>query len=186
MTQNSTTFATKPMTDSSGSGPDLAHPDRVTVEKLKVLQDYIVVRPLAVPSKMAGSRIHMAETSTERERSHRGIVLSVGPGDWNEPGTQLVPMRVDVGDLVFYGKYAGTEERIGTQLVLVMREAELRFAVPPGKYQLVEHEDARFDHLVEDWCDVCHGIPEEEAAKQRLELEREALRLTHAEELNRE
>lgn len=159
------------------SGPNPLDPDRVTVEKLKVLHDYLVIRPLAVPSKLAGSRIHMAETSSERERSHRGIVLAVGPGDFNEPGTALVPMTIEAGDLVFFGKYAGTEERVGADLVLVMRESETRFCVPEGKYKLVEHGDPKLDHLVEDWCEVCHGVPEEEAAAARLELEREAHRL---------
>lgn len=159
------------------SGPNLQHDDRVTVQKLKVLADFLVVRPLAVPSKMAGQRMHMPDSAGERERSHRGIVVATGPGDWNEPGTALVPMTIETGDLVFFGKYAGTEERIGVDVVLVMRESECRFCVAEGRYQLVSHDDAKLDHLIEDWCEICHGIPETEAAKEALEIERETRRL---------
>lgn len=159
------------------AGPNLQDPDRVTVEKLKVLHDYIVVRSLAVPSKMAGALLHMPDTAGEREKSHRGIVIAMGPGDFNEPGTALVPMTLEVGDLVFFGKYAGTEERVGTDVVLVMREQECRFCVPEGKYKLVTHDDPKLDHLVEDYCEVCHGVPEEQAAAERLALEREARQL---------
>jgi chaperonin GroES len=155
-------------------GPDVNHPDRVTVEKLKVLHDYVVVRPLAPPSKKG--LIHIAETSAERERSHRGVVLAVGAGDWNEAGTALVPMTIEAGDLVFFGKYAGTLEEFGGAEVLVMRERELRLAISEGRYQLVEHPEApKLAHLVEDWCEVCHGKPLEEAAAAELARQREEL-----------
>lgn len=159
----------------AATGPDVNHADAVRVEKLRILHDYVVVRPLAVPSKKHGGMIHLAETSQERERSHRGIVLQLGPGDWNEPGTARVPMSVQVGDLVFFGKFAGTEEEIGGRGVLVMRESECRMSVPAGAFQVVEHNNPKLDHLVEDWCEVCHGIPLEQAAKEALALEREAL-----------
>jgi chaperonin GroES len=154
-------------------GPDLQHPDRVTVEKLQLLHDYLVVRPLAVPSKKG--RFHMPETASERERSHRGVVLAIGPGDFNEPGTARVPMSIRVDDLVFFGKFSGTEEEVGGHTVLVMRESECRMSVAAGAYRIVSHEDARFDHLVEDWCEICHGIPLEQAAREQLALEREQL-----------
>jgi len=30
----------------------------------------------------------------------KGIVKAVGPGQWNQAGTELIPMRVKVGELV--------------------------------------------------------------------------------------
>lgn len=134
---------------------DVNDPTAVTIAKLKILHDYLVVRPLAPPSKKQGSLMHMPGTAAERERSSRGIVLVVGPGDWNEPGTARMPMSIAVGDLVFFGKYAGTEEEIGGAKVLVMREPECRMSVPAGAFQVVTHESAALDHLVEDYCDVC-------------------------------
>jgi chaperonin GroES len=161
----------------AAAGPDPQHPDRVTVDRLQVFFDFLIVRALATSAKNAGGVMFIPDTAGERERSQRGIVLAVGPGDWNEAGTALVPMNVQVGDLVFFGKYAGTEEELDGERVLVMRESELRFCVRDGRYRLVEHDDHRFDHLVEDWCPVCHGVPVEQAAAERLALEREAQRL---------
>lgn len=130
-------------------------PSAVTVDKLRILHDFLVVRPLAAPSKKLGSLMHMPGTATERERSSRGIVLVVGPGDWNEAGTARVPMTAQVGDLVFFGKYAGTEEEVGGKTVLVMREPECRMSVPAGDFTVVAHEDSKHDHLAEDYCDIC-------------------------------
>lgn len=168
-----TSSETTTMTPPAADEPNPAHPDRVTVAKLQLLHDYLVVRPLAVPSKKG--RFHMPETASERERSHSGIVLAVGPGDFNEPGTARVPMSVAVGDLVFFGKFSGTEEAVGGATVLVMRESECRLRVPAGAFAVVQHEDERFDHLVEDWCEICHGIPLEQAARTELAREREQL-----------
>lgn len=167
------------MTESSVLTPAAPehHPNRITLDKLTLLADFIVVKPLAVPSRFAGSKIHMADTASERERSHSGVVIAVGPGDFNEKGTALVPMTIEPGDLVFYGKYSGTEERIGLDVVLVMRESECRFCVRAGKFELVTHDDPKLDHLVESWCEACHGQPEEDAARERLAIEREQLRL---------
>lgn len=160
---------------SAPQGPDPTHPHRVTLEKLQVLHDYLVIRPLAPPSKKAGALLFMAETAAERERSHRGVVLAIGPGDWNEEGTARTPMSIAPGALVFFGKYAGTEEEIGGGSVIVMREAECRFCVPAGHYDVVQHpENPKLAHLVEDWCDVCYGVPTEKA-KTELEAERAAL-----------
>jgi chaperonin GroES len=154
-------------------GPNVNHPRAVTLDKLRILHDFVVVRPLAPPSKAHGGLVHMPEIAQERERSHRGIVVVCGPGDWNEYGTARVPMTVRPGDLVFFGKYAGTQESVGGQSVLVMREPECRMSVPSGNFELVLHDDAKLDHLVEDWCEVCHGIPLEQASAERLALERE-------------
>jgi chaperonin GroES len=155
--------------------PDTQHPSAVTVDKLALLHDYVVVRPLAVPAKKAGGLLHLPEASSERERSHRGIVLAVGPGDWNEPGTARVPMSIAPGDLAFFGKYSGTEEEVGGHTVLVMRESEIRLRVQAGAFAIVVHDNPKLDHLVEDWCEVCHGVPLEQAAAERLALEREQL-----------
>lgn len=166
------TQVVEPPQTSAPTGPDPNHPDRVTIDRLDVLHDYLVVRPLAPPSKKAGGLLHMPEIAQERERSHRGIVLALGPGDFNEPGTARMPMTIGVGDLVFFGKFSGTEEEVGGRTVLVMRESELRFCVRAGMFATVEHENPKFDHLIEDWCDICHGVPLEQAAAERLELER--------------
>lgn len=153
------------------SGPNINHPKRVRTESLKVLHDYLVVRPLAVPDRKHGSLMVMPGTASARDRSSSGIVVATGPGDWNETGTARVPMSIHVGDLAFFGKYAGTDEEFEGESVLVMREAECRLAVPAGDFELVVHEDPRLNHLIETWCEVCHGAD----ARQELAAAREEL-----------
>lgn len=152
-------------------GPNPTHPKRVTAQTLRLQHDYVLVRPLAPPLKRAGGRMFMPESAGERERNSRGVVLAVGPGDYNQIGTSRLPVEIQPGDLVFFGKYAGTDEEFDGQRLLVMRETEIRLTVPALQFEVVEHEDAKLNHLVEDWCDVCYGDPEAEA-KERLETAR--------------
>lgn len=159
-------FSTEPL------GPDPEHPMRVTPQKLRLLHDYVLVQPLAAPVKKG--LLFMPENAGVRERNSRGLVLAVGPGDYNQAGTAIVPMSVQVGDLVMFGKYSGTEEEFDGQTVLAMRETECRLSVPAGAFEVVRHEDPKHHHLVEDFCTICYGDPEAEAAA-RLEEEREKL-----------
>ena len=39
-------------------------------------------------------------------------VIAVGPGRFNEAGTERIPMDVKAGDKVIYSKYGGTEVKI--------------------------------------------------------------------------
>ena len=54
----------------------------------------------------------------------QGEVLAVGPGARNEDG-DLVPMSVQVGDRVLFGKWSGTEVKIDDEEVLIMKESDL-------------------------------------------------------------
>jgi chaperonin GroES len=54
----------------------------------------------------------------------QGEVLAVGPGARNEDG-ELVPMSVQVGDRVLFGKWSGTEVKIDDEEVLIMKESDL-------------------------------------------------------------
>jgi chaperonin GroES len=160
-----------------------AHPtgSAVSLEKLKLLADYLCVSPLAVSAKNAGGELYIPETASARERSQRGVVLAVGPGDWRDDGVARVLPEVNVGDLVFFGKYSGTEEELGGRTVLIMRESECRIRVSAGDFAIVEHEDPKLNHLVEDFCEVCHK-PEADAAADRLaEMRREFVEAGHKE-----
>lgn len=163
-----------PMTPTSDRpGPDLNHPQRVTPARLRLLHDYLAVRPLAVSTRNAGGSLFIPDNAGARERSQRGVVVSVGPGEFTDAGVRL-PMSIKAGDLVFFGKYAGTEEDFGGRSLLIMRETECRVSVPAGEFVTIEHENPKLDHLVEDYCEACHGDPDAEA-RVRLEEERAKL-----------
>jgi chaperonin GroES len=61
---------------------------------------------------------------TAKEKPQRGRVLAVGPGALNEQG-QRVPLDVAEGDEVIFSKYGGTEIKLGTDEVLILRESDV-------------------------------------------------------------
>jgi len=58
------------------------------------------------------------------EKPVKGEVLAVGKGKILDNG-KLYPLEVKAGDKVLYGKYAGTEIKIGDEKLLVMRENDI-------------------------------------------------------------
>ena len=67
---------------------------------------------------------------TAKEKPQRGKVLAVGPGARDEDG-DYIKMDVEVGDEVIFSKYGGTEIRVGTEDVLILRESDVLAKVVP-------------------------------------------------------
>ena len=61
---------------------------------------------------------------TAKEKPQRGRVIAVGPGSRNDKG-ELVPLEVSAGDEVIFSKYGGTEIKVGTDDVLILRESDV-------------------------------------------------------------
>ena len=61
---------------------------------------------------------------TAKEKPQRGKVLSVGPGARDDNG-QHIAMDVAQGDEVIFSKYGGTEIKVGTDDVLILRESDV-------------------------------------------------------------
>ena len=61
---------------------------------------------------------------TAKEKPQRGRVLAVGPGARNEEG-KYVEMDVAEGDEIIFSKYGGTEIKLGTEDVLILRESDV-------------------------------------------------------------
>jgi chaperonin GroES len=80
------------------------------------LHDRVIVKPAAAEEKTAGGIII---PDTAKEKPQRGTVVAAGPGKKDEPVT------VKAGDIVLYGKYAGTEIQIDGQDLLIMRESDI-------------------------------------------------------------
>ena len=68
---------------------------------------------------------------TAKEKPQRGRVLAVGPGARNDKG-EVVPMEVGEGDEIIFSKYGGTEIKLGTDDVLVLRETDVLAKVVGG------------------------------------------------------
>ena len=89
--------------------------------KFRPLHDRIVVKRIDAEEKTAGGIII---PDTAKEKPQQGEVIAVGPGARNEQG-QLVPLDVQVGDTVLFGKWSGTEVKIDGEDLLIMKESDI-------------------------------------------------------------
>ena len=62
---------------------------------------------------------------TAKEKPQRGRVLAVGPGSRAESSGELIPLDVVEGDEVIFSKYGGTEIKVGTDELLILRESDV-------------------------------------------------------------
>jgi chaperonin GroES len=87
-------------------------------EKLSItpLHDRVILQADPAEEKSAGGIII---PDTAKEKPQRGTVVAAGPGKKDEPTT------VKPGDIVLYGKYAGTEINVGGREYLIMRESDI-------------------------------------------------------------
>lgn len=84
--------------------------------KVKPLADRVVILPTEAEEKTV-SGIYIPDTA--KEKPQRGTVVAAGPG------TKDVTMEVKVGDVVLYGKYAGTEISIDGTDYLIMKQSDV-------------------------------------------------------------
>ncbi|HEX9627173.1 MAG TPA: co-chaperone GroES [Acidiferrobacterales bacterium] len=89
--------------------------------KIRPLHDRVIVRRLEEERKTAGG---IVIPDTAKEKPIQGEVIAVGKGKILENG-EVRPLDVKVGDKVLFGKYSGTEVKVGDEEVLVMREEDI-------------------------------------------------------------
>jgi chaperonin GroES len=88
----------------------------MTQVNVRPLADRVLIKPAEAEQKTAGGIII---PDTAKEKPQRGTVVAVGTGKKDEP------LTVKVGDLVLYGKYAGTEITVDGNDYLIMRESDI-------------------------------------------------------------
>ncbi|MFA7060795.1 MAG: co-chaperone GroES [Pedobacter sp.] len=88
---------------------------------LRPLQDRIIVKRVEEETKTAGG-LFIPETA--KEKPQRGEIVAVGNGKKTEDG-KVLPLDVKVGDVVLFGKYAGTEIKVDGADFLMMREDDI-------------------------------------------------------------
>jgi len=85
------------------------------------LGDRVLVTPIQEDEVTAGGVI-IPELA--RERPQRGTVIAVGPGARDDAGVQH-PVAVDVGDVVVYSKYGGSELTLEGDDYVILREVDV-------------------------------------------------------------
>lgn len=88
---------------------------------VRPLEDRVLIQPVE-PETRTKSGIYLPESA--KEKPMQGKVVALGPGKLLENG-ERVKLGVKKGDVVVYGKYAGTEVEIKNSKHIILRESEL-------------------------------------------------------------
>ena len=89
--------------------------------KFRPLHDRVVVKRVEEDTKTKGGII-IPETA--QEKPMQGEIIAVGPGARDESG-KIVALDVKKGDRVLFGKWSGTEVKVGGEDLLIMKEADI-------------------------------------------------------------
>ena len=87
-----------------------------SITMIRPLADRVVIEPKAAETQTA-SGLFIPDTA--KEKPQQGTVVAAGPGKKDEP------MEVQVGDVVIYGKYAGTEVSVEGKDYLIMKQSDI-------------------------------------------------------------
>ena len=87
---------------------------------IKPLADRVIVAPMEQETMKGG--IYIPDTA--KEKPQQGKIVAVGPGRTDDNGNRVEP-EVKKGDVVLYGKYAGTEVTVEGNDYLILREGDV-------------------------------------------------------------
>jgi chaperonin GroES len=88
---------------------------------VKPLQDRVLIKRLEEETKTVGGIII---PDTHKEKPAQGEVVAVGTGYRLQDGS-VKGLDVKKGDKVLFGKYSGTEVKVGGEHYLIMKEDEI-------------------------------------------------------------
>ena len=89
--------------------------------QIRPLADRVVVLPLEIETKTAGGIL--IPDSADKDKPIRGTVIAIGAG--KQVDGKTIPLQVKIGEKVLFGKYAGTNVKLGEKDYLVMREEDI-------------------------------------------------------------
>ena len=89
--------------------------------KFRPLHDRVVVKRVDAEEKTKGGIII---PDTAKEKPQEGEIVAVGPGGRDESG-KLIPIDLQPGNRVLFGKWSGTEVKIDGEDLLIMKESDI-------------------------------------------------------------
>ena len=89
--------------------------------KFRPLHDRVVVERIDAEAKSTGGIII---PDTAQEKPSQGEIIAVGTGGRDESG-KLIPIELEVGDRVLFGKWSGTEVKLDGVEYLIMKESDI-------------------------------------------------------------
>jgi chaperonin GroES len=88
---------------------------------IRPLYDRIVVKRIEQQEQMQGG-LYIPDSA--KEKPQEGEVVAVGKGKRLEDG-KVVPLDVQIGDRILFGKYSGSDIKLDNDEYLIMREDEV-------------------------------------------------------------
>jgi chaperonin GroES len=89
--------------------------------KIRPLYDRIVVKRIEQKEQMHGG-LYIPDSA--KEKPQEGEVVAVGKGKRLEDG-KVIPLDVQPGDRILFGKYSGSDIKLDNDEYLIMREDEV-------------------------------------------------------------
>ena len=89
--------------------------------KIQPIHDRILVTRIEAEEVARGGIII---PDSAKEKPQEGKVVAVGSGTLKEDGTRL-PLDVQAGDRILFGKYSGSEVRVADNDYVIMREEDV-------------------------------------------------------------
>jgi chaperonin GroES len=89
--------------------------------KIRPLYDRVVVKRIEQQEQVQGG-LYIPDTA--KEKPQEGEVVAVGKGKRLEDG-KVIPLDVQVGDRILFGKYSGSDIKLEGDEYLIMREDEV-------------------------------------------------------------
>jgi chaperonin GroES len=88
---------------------------------IRPLHDRIVVQRVDEEETLASGIII---PDSAKEKPQKGKVIAIGKGKRSDDG-KLIPLDVEVGDSILFGKYSGSEIKLDGVEYMIMREDEV-------------------------------------------------------------
>ena len=89
--------------------------------KIRPLYDRIVVKRIEQQEQKIGG---LFIPDSAKEKPQEGEVVAIGKGKRLEDG-KVIPLDVQVGDRILFGKYSGSDIKLDQDEFLIMREDEV-------------------------------------------------------------
>jgi chaperonin GroES len=96
--------------------------------KIRPLYDRIVVKRIEKSEELQGG---LFIPDSAKEKPQEGEVVAVGKGKRLEDG-KVVPLDVQAGDRILFGKYSGSEIKVDGEEFLIMREDDVLGVIEGG------------------------------------------------------
>ena len=88
---------------------------------MRPLQDRVLIKRIDEQESVRGGIII---PDSAKEKPQEGGVVAVGSGKRLEDG-EILPLEIQQGDRVLFGKYSGTEIKLEDQEYLIVKEDEI-------------------------------------------------------------